>query len=125
MSTTTALQKKTTESATPAKVHIVRPAVDIYENSEEFLLHVEMPGVVKDDIAIELDNNVLSLSGIRHQKEEGSMRIQEFSDVEYRNSFSIPETIEITAVTAKLEAGVLHLTLPKLEAVKPRVIEVH
>ena len=125
MSTTTALQEKTAAAANPAKIHIVRPVVDIYENSEEFLLHVEMPGVIKEDIAIELDNNILSLSGIRHQTVEGSMRIQEFSDVEYRNSFSIPEIIETTAVTAKLEAGVLHLTLPKLEAVKPRAIEVH
>ena len=106
-------------------VPVMRPNVDIYENSGEFLLHVEMPGVNKEDIAIDLENNVLSLSGVRHHEVQGGTRFEEFSNVEYRKSFSIPETIECTEVTAKLQAGVLQLTLPKLEAVKPHVIEVH
>ncbi len=109
---------------TPQHVPVIRPVVDIYENREEFLLYVEMPGVAKEDISIDLENNVLSLSGIRQNEKQGTTRLEEFSSVEYRNSFSIPEIIEITKVTAKLESGILRLALPKLEAVKPRVIAV-
>ena len=117
--------QKTPAPVAPQSTPVMRPDVDIYENSEEFLLYVAMPGVAKEDIAIDLENNVLSLSGVRHHEVQGCSRFKEFSSVEYRNSFSIPETIERIGVKAKLDAGVLFLTLPKLEAVKPRVIKVH
>ena len=123
MTTATATHEEA--QVTQEQVQVVRPLVDIYENSGEFLLHVEMPGVEKDHVHIELENNVLSLSGVRHKKEQHSRtRFKEFSAVEYRNSFSLPETIEITEVKAKLEAGVLVLTLPKMESLKSRVITV-
>lgn len=122
MTTATAVQNETRTSQKQRQV--VRPVVDIYENSDEFLLHVEMPGVKKEDITIDLENDVLSLSGVRQTQDKGVTRFKEFSAVEYRNSFSLPETIEITEVKAKLTAGILYLTLPKLEAVKPRIITV-
>ena len=123
MTTATKIQ----QPAAPVRsrqVQVVRPLVDIYENNHEFLLHIEMAGVERDNISIDLENNVLSLSGVRHHKVQGDARVKEFSTVEYRNSFSLPESIATTKVKAKLEAGVLHLTLPKLEAVKPRIIPV-
>ena len=123
--TTATVTHEEEAQVTKEQVQVVRPLVDIYENSGEFLLHVEMPGVEKDHVHIELENNVLSLSGVRHnQTQQGRTRFKEFSAVEYRNSFSLPETIEITEVKAKLEAGVLILTLPKMESLKSRVITV-
>jgi HSP20 family protein len=124
MNTDTSVQTKEAAAPTP-DLTVLRPQVDIYENSEEFLIDVEMVGVKKKDIAIDLENNVLSLSGVRHYESKGDIRYQEFAGVEYRNSFSIPETIEVTQVKAKLDAGILHLILPKVDAVKPRVITVH
>ena len=123
MNTATVVQK--TKAPLAQHVPVIRPLVDIYENNGEFLLHVEMPGVAKENIAIDLENNILALSGVRHLEAKGSVRFEEFSAVEYRHSFSIPETIEITEVKAKLQEGILYLTLPKQEAVKPRVIVVH
>ena len=122
--TTLTAEQKTTAPVKPLHVTVLRPAVDIYENNEDFLIQVEMPGVDREDVSIDLENNILSLSGVRHHEPLGSTRFEEFTTVEYRNSFSIPEIIEISKVTAKLEAGILYLTLPKLEAVKPRLIKV-
>jgi len=122
--TTTALEKKTT-TATASQYPVLRPVVNIYENSDEFLLLAEMAGVKKEDINIDLESNVLSLSAVRHlESPHDGSRFEEFGSVEYRNSFSIPETIERTEVSATFEDGILHLTLPKQEAVKPRLIEV-
>lgn len=102
----------------------VRPAVDIYENDDEILLHVDMPGVVKDDIKVDIDNGTLSISGIRKLEAEGVATYEEFTDVEYVRSFSVPQTIEINKVEAELKNGILKLHLPKSEAVKPRQIEI-
>ena len=100
------------------------PAVDIYENDDEILLLVDMPGVVKDDIKVDIDNGTLSIAGIRKLKTEGVANYEEFTDVEYVRSFSVPQTIEVDKVEAELKNGILKLHLPKSEAVKPRQIEI-
>jgi HSP20 family molecular chaperone IbpA len=100
------------------------PAVDIYENENEILLHADMPGVVKDDISVDIDNGTLSISGVRKLETEGAVTYEEFSDVEYIRSFSVPQTIDVEKVEAELKSGVLRLHLPKSEAAKPRQIEI-
>lgn len=100
------------------------PAVDIYENEDEILLHADMPGVVKDDISVNIDNGTLSLSGVRKLASKGIANWEEFSDVEYIRSFSVPQTIDVERVEAELKDGVLRLHLPKSEAAKPRQIEI-
>lgn len=100
------------------------PAVDIYENEDEILLHADMPGVVKDDISIDIDNGKLSISGVRKLGVKGSATYEEFSDVEYVRNFSVPQTIDVEKVEAELKNGVLRLHLPKSEAAKPRQIEI-
>lgn len=100
------------------------PAVDIYENEDEILLHADMPGVVKDDISVNIDNGTLSLSGVRKLGSKGLSNWEEFSDVEYIRNFSVPQTIDVERVEAELKDGVLRLHLPKSEAAKPRQIEI-
>lgn len=100
------------------------PTVDIYENEDEILLHADMPGVVKEDISVDIDNGTLSISGVRKLKTEGVATYEEFSDVEYVRSFSVPQTIDVEKVEAELKNGVLRLHLPKSEAAKPRQIEI-
>lgn len=100
------------------------PAVDIYENEDEILLHADMPGVVKDNISVNIDNGTLSLSGVRKLASKGIANWEEFSDVEYIRSFSVPQTIDVERVEAELKDGVLRLHLPKSEAAKPRQIEI-
>jgi HSP20 family molecular chaperone IbpA len=100
------------------------PLVDIYENEDEILLHTDMPGVVKKDISVDIDNGTLTISGIRKLKSEGATTFEEFKDVEYLRSFSVPQSIDVEKVEAELKNGVLKLHLPKSEAAKPRQIEI-
>nr|WP_320017506.1 Hsp20/alpha crystallin family protein [uncultured Desulfobacter sp.] len=100
------------------------PAVDIYENDNEILLHADMPGVLKENISVDIDNGKLSISGVRKLETKGVATYEEFSDVEYVRSFSIPQTIDVEKVEAELKNGVLKLHLPKSEAAKPRQIEI-
>ena len=102
----------------------VRPVVDIYENEEEILLHIDMPGVSSSDIDINMDNGKLHLSGVRRLESDGAATWREFGDLEYTRTFSVPQTIDVERVNAELTDGVLKLHLPKSEASRPRRIEI-
>ena len=109
---------------TKQELQAVSPLVDIYENDDEILVHAEMPGVVKDDLTVNIDNGKLTLTGIRKVDTTGSAQWEEFGDVEYKRNFSVPQTIAVDKVNAVLKDGVLRLHLPKSEAAKPRQIEI-
>ncbi|NDY72752.1 Hsp20/alpha crystallin family protein [Desulfobacter hydrogenophilus] len=100
------------------------PSVDIYENENEILLYADMPGAHKDDVTVNIENGKLSISGIRRLDRQGVSNWEEFVDVEYVRNFSIPQSINVEDVEAKLKDGVLTLHLPKSEAAKPRLIEI-
>jgi HSP20 family molecular chaperone IbpA len=102
----------------------IAPLVDIFENDDEILLHVDMPGVDKNDISVNIDNGKLYLSGVRNMQSSGAVQWEEFSDVEYQRTFSVPQSIDIGTVNAEMKDGVLRLHLPKSEAAKPRQIEI-
>lgn len=102
----------------------VTPGVNIYEDGEEFLLQVEMPGVSKEAIVIDLDNGKLSLSARRELKSSGTPIFNEFGQVEFRRAFAVPQSINSEKVHAEFRDGVLNLHLPKSEAFKPRTIKV-
>ena len=106
------------------ELYEVSPAVDIYENEDEILLHADMPGVVKENISVNIDNGTLSLSGVRTLASKGIANWEEFLDVKYIRNFSVPQTIDVERVEAELKDGVLRLHLPKSEAAKPRQIEI-
>lgn len=102
----------------------VVPLVDIYENEEEILLYVDMPGVDKKEIVVNLDNGKLSLAGVRTVKTAGAVQWEDFGNVEYQRTFSVPQSIDQSRVNAEMKEGVLRLHLPKSEAAKPRQIEI-
>ena len=116
-----------TENKTIEKTRELRtaaPSVDIYENDNEILLYADMPGVKKDDVTINIENGKLAISGVRRLDHKSASNWEEFVDVEYVRSFSIPQTINVENVEANLKDGSLTLHLPKSEAAKPRLIEV-
>ena len=102
----------------------VIPLVDIYESEDEILLHADMPGVVKENISVNIDNGKLEIIGNRKLETKGAQSWQEFGDVEYKRVFSVPQSIDVSQVRAELTEGVLRLHLPKAEAAKPRTIEI-
>ncbi len=115
-------EEKTIEKTRELRTAI--PSVDIYENEDEILLHADMPGVKKDDVSINIDNGTLSLSGVRRFNNKGVSTWEEFFDVEYVRTFSVPQSIDVEKVNAELKDGVLKLHLPKSEAAKPKMIEI-
>jgi len=115
-------EKEMVEKSRP--IPTVAPVVDIYENDDEILLHADMPGVEKDKITVNVDNGTLTITGVRELETKGAASWEEFGDVEYRRTFSVPQTIDVEKVNAELKDGVLRLHLPKSEAAKPRQIEI-
>jgi HSP20 family molecular chaperone IbpA len=107
------------------QIPAIAPVVDIFENDDEILLHADMPGVAKENISVNVDNGKLAISGIRNLTTSGAASWEEFGDVEYQRTFSVPQTIDVAKVNAELKDGVLRLHLPKSEAAKPRVIEIN
>ena len=79
---------------------VAAPAVDIYENDAEILLHADMPGVLKDDISVHIDNGKMTLTGVRRLEESGATAWREFGEVEYRRTFAVPQSIDINKVHA-------------------------
>jgi HSP20 family molecular chaperone IbpA len=102
----------------------VAPRVDIYENAEEFLIVVDLPGVARDSLQIDLDKGQLVLRAERKLDTRGAGVSVEFGTRSYLRTFALPRGIEAEKVAAELKDGVLTLHLPKLPSLKPRRIEV-
>jgi HSP20 family protein len=104
-----------------------RPAVDIKEEADRFLITADLPGVDPKDIQITMDDGVLTIKGERQsesrEEKEGYKRVERHSGAFYRR-FSLPDTADAERIEAKGKDGVLEVTLPKHEKVQPRKIEV-
>lgn len=92
------------------------PTVDVYDNETEIVIEAELPGINEKDIAVEVKNNVLTLSGERKREQEvkeGSYHRSERSFGKFQRSFTLPDSIEMDKVNAKNRNGVLTVRLPK------------
>jgi HSP20 family protein len=95
--------------------------VNIYETAEGFQLEVSVPGINKEDIKVNVEKGLLTISYDKKEenKSEGSKTIRrEFSSRSFKRSFTVAEEINADAVQAKYENGILKLLLPKKEQVK-------
>ena len=105
---------------------VYSPLVDIFETDKELTLLADMPGVTKDDLKIDLDNNQLTIVG-NVTPPEGSGEVDVFREYQtgrYFRQFTISDVIDQSKIEATLTDGVLRLALPKVEAAKPRKITV-
>ena len=97
-----------------------QPKVNISEWEKNFELALAVPGYQKEDLKINVEENVLTISAsIEHNEKESTKEYsrQEFSTSSFSRSFYLPEDVESEKIEAKFENGVLHLALPKIEAV--------
>ena len=103
----------------------VLPPVNIHEEDAAYVLEAEMPGVGKDDVEILLEGSELTLFGHRRQETPtGNALIREQRTSDYRRVFEVDPAIDAAHISAVMTQGVLRLTLPKSERVKPRKIKV-
>jgi HSP20 family protein len=103
------------------------PAVDIEEYADKFVLYADVPGVDPKSIEITLEKGALTVSGSREKAVEGKdvqARRIERSTGRFVRRFSLPDTVDGEAVTAKSANGVLELAIPKRPAAQPRKIAV-
>lgn len=101
------------------------PSVDITENDNEFLIKAELPEVKKEDIKVDVNNGVVTLSGERKSetRDEKEHRIERFYG-SFSRSFTLPESVREDDINAENKDGMLYLHLPKSEAEKPKKINV-
>ena len=103
------------------------PAVDIIEEKDRFVLRADVPGVRPDDIDVSMDSGTLSLSGqrlpIASDEESGVQRIERATG-RFLRRFTLPETANADAITAKCADGILEVSIPKTPEVQARRITV-
>ncbi len=104
-----------------------RPAVDIFEDAEGVQVKADLAGVKPEDIKVEVENNVLTISGQRvldkAEQREGYHRVERFHGT-FSRSFALTDDVNPEAVEAKYENGVLTVRLAKRPAAKRREIAV-
>jgi HSP20 family protein len=102
------------------------PAVDIFETDQEITVLADMPGVRAEDLAVDLRENTLTLSG-KVESPEGEAEeelLREYRTGTYYRQFSLSDAIDQSKIDAALKDGVLRLRLPKAEKAAPRTIPV-
>jgi HSP20 family protein len=103
------------------------PAMDLLETDEEFVLRADLPGLSESDVSIELEDNVLTLSGERRteheDKREGFYRMERAFG-SFSRSLTLPKGVDPEAVNASFDRGVLEVRIPKPEQRKPRKITI-
>ncbi|HZS05174.1 MAG TPA: Hsp20/alpha crystallin family protein [Blastocatellia bacterium] len=104
------------------------PSVDIHEGENEIVLEADLPGLKPGDFEVSVENYVLTLKGERRfekQSEGDNYHRVERSYGSFTRSFTLPSTVNVDNVHAEFKDGVLRLTLPKREEVKPRQIRIN
>jgi HSP20 family protein len=103
------------------------PAMDLLETDEHFVLRADLPGMSEGDVNIELEDNVLTVSGERkaehEDKREGYYRVERAFG-SFSRSLTLPQGVDPEAVTASFNRGVLEVSIPKPEQRKPKRIEI-
>jgi len=103
------------------------PRVDIVEVNGTYELTADLPGLKKDDIKIEIHDNVLTLRGekkLEEEKKDKNYRLCERYFGEFVRTFSLPENVNKDGIEAEFKDGVLTVAIPKVEKPKPKQIEV-
>jgi HSP20 family protein len=103
------------------------PAMDLVETNDAFVLRADLPGLSEEDVKIEIEDNVLTVSGERqaeHEaREEGFYRMERAFGT-FSRALTLPKGVDADAVTASFDRGVLEVRVPKPEQAKPRRIEI-
>lgn len=104
-----------------------QPLVDIHETEEMLVIQAELPGVKKEDISIEVKDNMLTLKGERNQEKEikgKNYYRRERASGKFQRTFNISVVIDADKIVASHKDGVLEIKIPKSEAQKPAQIDI-
>ena len=111
----------------PTESECWMPRVDIYENKDAVRLEADLPGIDPKHVEISIEDDVLTLKGERKHEEkrggDGAVRTERMFGA-FERRFTLPQTVDRDKIEASYRDGVLYLTLPKREEVKPKRIQV-
>ena len=103
------------------------PAMDLVETEDNYVLRADLPGVSEGDVKIELDDNVLTISGERKsahkEAKEGYYRVERAYG-SFSRTLKLPEGVDADSISASFDRGVLEVKVPKPEQRKPRRVEI-
>ena len=103
------------------------PRTEIRENADNFYLTLELPGVKKEDLKVNIENGVLSIKGSKNKEtktENETVLMSERYYGEFSRSFNLSKDVKTDGIDAEFKDGVLNIVLPKVEEAKPVVKEV-
>jgi HSP20 family protein len=104
------------------------PAVDLYEKDDYYVIKAELAGVNKEDIAIDLKDRVLTLSGKRsfeNEVKQENYHRRERSYGKFQRAFTLPADVDSDKIKAEFKDGLLQIEVPKPEAQKPKQVTIH
>lgn len=123
MNTVTAPEPATRKPTETAR--LISPRVNIFENTDGYVIEAELPGVNKDGLEITVEGSELTILGRRAKTDvKAETLYRESSEVDYRRSFELGPEIDAEKIQARVEQGLLTLRLPKSEQAKPHTIVV-
>jgi len=124
MNTTVQKEGRPAQNRAPRQEYLL-PNVNIFETKDGYVLEAEMPGVNKEGLEITLEGNQITIVGHRQTEQaNGNLLFRERHLADYRRVFELDPAVDTSKVSAKMDQGVLTLTLPNSERVKPRKINV-
>ena len=119
------LTRESSKSDRGQAEQFIKPPASVTEIADGYMLEIEMPGVKKDGLEISVENNELTIIGRRSLPAvEGTLIHRESRPENFRRAFEIDPSIDADKISAKIDQGLVTLTLPKAEHVKPRKITV-
>lgn len=122
--TETNLQRREGEKAAPAPRRAVAPAVDVFENKDEYFILADLPGAARDKVNVNFERGRLTLEAKREFSPPGQVLASEYAPADYQRSFALPQGVDADRIEATLEAGVLRIRVPKSDATRPRSIAI-
>ncbi len=108
------------------KQKYISPLTDVIENDDEFVMYMETPGVEKNDVRIDVEDDTLTVFTTKEFSEDGDFKplSQEYEVANYKRVFNLNNSVDVDKINATMENGVLRLNLAKSEKLKPRKIEI-
>ena len=105
-----------------------RPAADVVENKDEYVIKAELPEVKREDVDVRLENGVITITGERRfektSEDEKQHRIESFYG-RFARSFSLPDDVDASKIRAEAQDGVLRVHLPKSRIEKPHSVKIN
>ncbi len=110
----------------PIPTRFAQPAINTAESDAAFTLELSLPGWQKSHVNLEVDGDLLLVTGERDAEDAPTYRRREFGHTQFEKSFHLPDTVDVDAIEATLEHGVLRISLPKVPEAQPvrKMIEV-